>query len=65
VTATASFVDFAEELIPVRGRFIEDSEDEELYPTPFWILPTFAAILVAHGTRKRLVYNIVIYINVI
>ena len=51
MTAAASFVDLGEELVSVRGGFIEDSEDEELYPAPFWILPTVAAALIAHGTR--------------
>jgi hypothetical protein len=55
VTAAASFFDLAEELISVRRGFIEDSEDEELYPAPFWILPTVAAVLIAHDTRKLLV----------
>ena len=50
MTAAASFVDLVEELMPVRGCFIEDSEDEELYPAPFWILPTVAAALIAHGS---------------
>jgi hypothetical protein len=65
VTAAASFVDLVQELIPVRGGFIEDSEDEKLYPAPFWILPTVAAVLIAYGTHKLPVYNIVIYTNVI
>jgi hypothetical protein len=52
VTAAASFVDFVEELIPVRRCFIKDSEDEELYPAPFWILPTVAAVLIAHCNCK-------------
>ncbi len=51
MAAAASLVDLVEELIPVRGCFIEDSEDEELYPAPFWILPTVAVALIAHGTR--------------
>jgi len=55
VTAAASFFDLVEELIPVRGGFIEDPEDEELYPAPFWILPTVTVALIAHGTCKLLV----------
>lgn len=65
MTAAASFVDLGEELIPVRGCFIEDSEDEELYPAPFWILPTVAAALIAHGFYDLLICIIVIYNNVI
>jgi hypothetical protein len=65
VAAAASLVDLVEELIPVRGCFIEDSEDEELYPASFWILPTVAAALIAHGSCNLLVYIIVIYNNVI
>jgi hypothetical protein len=52
-------------LIPVRGCFIEDSEDEELYPAPFWILPTVAAALIAHGFYDLPICIIVIYNNVI
>jgi hypothetical protein len=65
MTAAASFVDLVEELIPVRGCFIEDSEDEELYPAPFWILPTVAAALIAHCNCMLRVYYNVIYNNVI
>jgi hypothetical protein len=65
VAAAASYFDLVEELIPVRRGFIEDSEDEELYPAPFWILPTVAVVLIAHGIRKFLVCNVVIYTNVI
>jgi hypothetical protein len=65
VTAAASYFDLVEELIPVRGCLIQDSEDKELYPASFWILPTVAAVLITHGNRKLLVYNIVIYTNVI
>ena len=65
MAAAASYFDLAEELIPVRGGFIEDSEDEELYPAPFWILPTVAVVLIAHDICKLLVYNIVIYNYVI
>jgi hypothetical protein len=61
MTAAASYFDLVEELISVRGGFIQDPEDEELYPAAFWILPTVAAVLIAHGNRKLLVYNIVIY----
>jgi hypothetical protein len=65
MTAAASYFDLAEELIPVSGCLIQDSEDEELYPALFWIFPTVAVILIAHGIRKILVYYTVIYINVI
>ncbi len=65
MTAAASYFDLAKKLIPIRGSLKQDSEDEELYPAPFWILPTVAVVLIAHGTRKLLVYNIVIYTNVI
>jgi hypothetical protein len=65
VTAAASFVDLGEELVPVRGGFMEDSEDEELYPAPFWILPTVAAALIAHFACKLLIYYSAIYYNVI
>ena len=65
MTTAASYFDLVEELIPVRWRLIQDSEDEELYPASFWILPTVAAVLIAHGNRTFLVYNIVIYTNVI
>jgi hypothetical protein len=51
VTAAASFFDLVEELIPVRGGFEEDSQDEELYPAPFGIVPTVAVALIAHGVR--------------
>ncbi len=65
MAAAASHFDLVEELIPVRWGFIEDPEDEELYPASFWVLPTVAVFLIAHGICKFLVYNIVIYTNVI
>jgi hypothetical protein len=65
MTAAASYFDLVEELIPVCRGFIKDTEDEELYPAPFWVLPTVTVVLIAHGIRKFLVYNIVIYTNVI
>ncbi len=49
MTAAAPFVDLGEELISIGGGFIEDSEDEELYPASLWILPTVAVALIAHG----------------
>jgi hypothetical protein len=52
MTAAASYFDLVEKLIPICGCLIQDSEDEELYPAPFWILPTVAVVLVAHGTRN-------------
>jgi hypothetical protein len=65
VTAAASYFDLVEELITVRGCFVQDSEDEELYPAAFGISPTVAAVLIAHSTRKLRIYNVVIYIGVI